>query len=102
MDKQKRNFNYKSVSGQSTVEYLLLLVVIMSLVVTVFRSDAFNQFFAEDSAFFAKIERLIEYSYRHGVPGGDDTVNYSGTGHPSFYGGGGTRFFIGRESYGGQ
>ena len=52
--------------GQSLVEYILLLAVVVSLVFTAYKNRRFQDFFGEDSQFFNRIAREVEYSYRHG------------------------------------
>ncbi len=54
--------------GQSTVEYVLLLAVIVSLAYAVLRHEAFRRFFGPGSEGFLAITKYIEHSYRHGGP----------------------------------
>lgn len=85
----------KNSGGQSTVEYLLVLLVVVSLAFTVFTSDAMTNLFGKDSSVFAAIRKRIEYSYRHGLAGSDDSSNYD-TSHDSYLNvekGDKTRFF---------
>jgi len=93
----------KRESGQSTVEYILLLVVVLVFVNTVIRSDVFKRFFGGNSAFFKTIASGIERNYRYAaivkesdVIGPDPVLA-----HPSFSkdGGSDTNFFITIESY---
>ncbi len=90
--------------GQSTIEYLLLLVVIASLAATVFNSDAFRNIFGKDSSFFAIMQRRIQFTYRHGLEGEkDDTFNYGdGSAHHSYFSqeNSNSRFFLPLEGYG--
>lgn len=55
--------------GQSTVEYILLLAVVASLITTVFRSDVLNNFIGKDGQFFRNYADYIGYTYRHGSVG---------------------------------
>ena len=71
-------------SGQSTVEYILLLAVVTSLAFSIFNSDRFKSFLGPDSAFFNQMVKKIEYSYRHGQEGLEDETDYDGN-HPTFY-----------------
>lgn len=86
------------------VEYILLLAVVVSLVITFTRSEMFNRYFGESGQFGAAIKRNNEFTYRHAYGGGVDvsrTTRDGGT-HPSYYdaeGGGGSRFFGGRDPY---
>ncbi len=90
--------------GQSTIEYLLLLVVVASLAATVFNSAAFRNIFGNDSSFFAIMQNRIQFTYRHGLEGEkEDSFNYGdGTGHHSYYSqeDSNTRFFLPLEGYG--
>lgn len=90
--------------GQSTIEYLLLLVVIASLAATVFNSQAFRNIFGKDSSFFAIMQSRIQFTYRHGLEGEkDDTFNYGdGTAHSSYFSQeeNKTRFFLPVQGYG--
>ncbi len=52
-------------SGQTTVEYILLFVVVISLVMTVYKSAAFKRMFGEQGEVGLKIKAQNEFSYRH-------------------------------------
>ncbi|OIQ18546.1 MAG: hypothetical protein BM556_09840 [Bacteriovorax sp. MedPE-SWde] len=65
-------------SGQSTVEYIMLLVVIMSLGLLVFKSAAFKNVLGPNSSMFAAMAKKMEFSYRYGHNGTDDTFRDSG------------------------
>ena len=83
--------------GQSTVEYILLLAVIISLVSFVFNSDAFKALFGENGQFANVYKRELEYSYRQGRFGRVrfQTPNYSSGQHDSYNG----RFFGAKDAY---
>lgn len=51
--------------GQTTVEYILLFAVVVSLVVTVYNSAAFRRLFGEQGEIGLKIKAQNEFSYRH-------------------------------------
>jgi hypothetical protein len=51
--------------GQTTVEYILLFVVVISLVLTVYKSAAFRRMFGEQGEIGLKIKAQNEFSYRH-------------------------------------
>lgn len=70
------NRKFLNSRGQSTVEYILLLSVLISLALIVFHSDAFKKFFSEDSEFFSKLVERMEYSYRHGRLGKGNDLNF--------------------------
>lgn len=67
--------NFLNSKGQSTVEYILLLLVVSVLGFSVVKSDAFKKFFGKDSVFFKTIAMQIQYSYRHGRLGTSDEIN---------------------------
>lgn len=90
--------------GQSAVEYILLLAVVMALVMVVFRNQTFRYYMGPDSPYFEALRRYIEHSYRFGSPivtnltAGD--YNSYDQEHPSYRGEtGGTRFFTPAEPY---
>ncbi len=85
----------KNHRGQTMVEYILLLSVLVSIGFAIFRSDMFQNFIGEDSAFFDAISGYTEYTYRHGTGEGRASENTDGiTNHKSYYFGGKSRFFI--------
>lgn len=53
--------------GQSVVEYILLLAVVATLSLGIFKSDAFQDFLGPDSEFFNQLAKQQEYAYRHGL-----------------------------------
>lgn len=55
--------------GQSAIEYILLLGVIFALGIGIIRSAYFEDFIGQDSRIFAKLERSIEFTYRHALFG---------------------------------
>jgi len=55
----------KSEKGQTTVEYILLFAVVVSLVLTVYKSAAFRRLFGEQGEVGLKIKAQNEFSYRH-------------------------------------
>ena len=94
--------------GQSAVEYILLLAVIVIFVVGVIRSPPFQSMFGPRSALFTQYKRYLEFSYRHTHLDMEqdplsDYEDYSGD-HRSFVhnNNGDTRFFLVSEEYGGE
>ena len=80
--------------GQSIVEYVLLIGLLLMIAVSIFKSEQFKRIFGEDSELFTKLRRQFEYEYRHGLSGVIDTSDNSyGGDHESFYSAGKTRFF---------
>jgi len=66
----------KNQKGQSTIEYILLLVVVVSIAGGLMNSDAFKRFVGEDSELMQKMVRQMTYAYRHGRLGEVDESNY--------------------------
>lgn len=95
----------KSQRGQTMVEYILLLVVAVSLVLTFYNSRAFQRLFGEQGEVAKNIKSESEFSYRHafinGRPEGDGAVVRDITQHPSYANPatGDTRFFGPRDPY---
>lgn len=83
--------------GQSTVEYILLFAVVISLVSFVFKSQAFNNLFGKEGKFADVYRRELEYTYRHGRYGRElfQTPNYKSGRHDSYN----ERFFGSRNAY---
>ena len=94
----------KNQKGQTVVEYILLLAVVLSLVVTFYNSKAFQRIFGEQGQLGESIKNNSEFGYRHAFPRGSDGLNqpdYPGISHPSYYDAknGTTRFFGPRDPY---
>lgn len=83
--------------GQSTVEYILLFAVVISLATFVFKSKAFNDLFGKEGQFADVYKRELEYSYRHGRYGRElfQPPNYKSGRHDSYN----KRFFGSRDAY---
>lgn len=99
---ERKDYLLLNSKGQSTVEYILLLAVVLSLSLVVLKSDSFQNFFGKESNFFKAMKDRVEVSYRHAYvfPIEDDTTNYS-TPHKSYAQDANTsRFFVGTEPYG--
>ncbi|MBI2521629.1 MAG: DUF4244 domain-containing protein [Bdellovibrio sp.] len=89
-------------SGQSTVEYILMLAVVASLAATILNSEMFKKLLGKDSVLFKKFARTLEYTYRHGVYGTIDPTQRTppfGNAHDSYYKDGKSRFFMSRDKY---
>lgn len=85
--------------GQTSIEYILLLSVVVSIVFAVFKSRYFADFFGPESAVFERVKVTIEYSYRHGLGGRRSTPKagrglYSNGRHDSYGNQGRSRFFV--------
>lgn len=100
----KNNFFLKlSNKGQSTVEYILLLAVAISVVTAVFKSQGFQNLFGEEGTFNAQFRMETEFSYRHGLGGKKflpETINYNDK-HETYLEDSGslTRFFGAKDPY---
>jgi hypothetical protein len=86
--------------GQSAIEYILLLVVVVSLATAFMNSDTFKQFVGKDSILMQKLVRQMSYSYRHGREGQLDESDYD-TAHETYYNKeeGNSRFFTPISAY---
>lgn len=97
----KRHYLLLNKKGQSTVEYILLFVVVTTFAMTIFKSDAFQDMIGE--GMFGTLARSMEYSARYGTKGTVDGYgsNYSNPRHPLYYNEakGQTHFFSPREPY---
>ena len=72
--------------GQSTIEYVLLLAVIVSISLSIINSDRFKELIGKDAQVFKNIRDQFNFSYRHGLAGSseDDPSSYSGT-HETYF-----------------
>jgi len=99
----KRSHSLLNNRGQGSVEYVLLLVAVVSLVVFVFNSSTFQNFFGPNSPFFTSIKKTMQYTYRHGGlnPSLEDgSSDPGGNIHESYTtDGGGSRFFFVYQPY---
>jgi Flp pilus assembly pilin Flp len=95
----------KTESGQTMVEYMLLLAVALSLVITFYNSDAFKKLFGERGELASMIKEESEFSYRHAYMrnrNGDlPRDSRDGAEHPSYYNSrdGESRFFGPKDTY---
>lgn len=96
--------------GQTAVEYILLLAVAVSLVLTFYNSEAYRKLFGSQGQVGLRIKRESEFSYRHAygvdyeskqipedIPGTNKDISI----HPSYWDSknGGSRFFGPQEPY---
>lgn len=96
----------KSEKGQTLVEYILLIVVALSLAMTFYNSEIFKRLFGPQGELGKKIKHQNEFSYRHAYfPGENDQDppknTREGATHPSYYNqqANETRFFGPLTSY---
>ena len=94
----------KSERGQTVVEYILLLAVVVSLIITFRNSELFRRMFGTGGTIGQRMKQESEFSYRHAYGHGAVDVprlTRDGAVHPSYHDadGGQTRFFGAREPY---
>ncbi|MGE3609454.1 MAG: hypothetical protein AB7I27_07695 [Bacteriovoracaceae bacterium] len=93
--------------GQTVVEYILLLSVVISLVVTFYNSQTFKKLFGTNGAVGLRMKANNEFGYRHAYLSVDGNYidfpreNRDGSIHPSYYDAehGETRFFGPKDTY---
>lgn len=97
----------KSEQGQTLVEYILLLTVALSLVLTFYNSETFKKLFGPQGEIGKKIKTQNEFAYRHAYTRREASFvdvprdNREGSIHPSYHDASGneTRFFGPKEVY---
>jgi hypothetical protein len=96
----------KNEKGQTVVEYILLLAVSASLVMTFYRSSTFKKLFGDQGVVGQVYKRESEWGYRHaylsGSKEGANSLPYtSAREHPSYFNSseGRTRFFGPSDPY---
>ncbi len=108
MGKKKRTLSLvKSQKGQTVVEYLLLLAVLVFISSMIFRTPVFKMWMGSDSPLFSELRRQMVYSYCNPMPPKADSaetcVHNYGTVIESYKADpgdeGGTRFFIPADQY---
>ncbi len=89
--------------GQSAVEYIFLLAVVMTLIAVVTKSDMFKRYLGQDGVIFQTAINSYEFSYQNGLSRENKEPNYNPTrpnlNHPSFVHDGNTRFFAPNSKY---
>jgi hypothetical protein len=97
----------KREAGQSVVEYILLLSVVISLVLTFYNSQLFKRLFGNQGSIGKVIKEDTEFGYRHAFSKGHGRVpgalppQYPASTHPSYYNyqDSETRFFGPKDAY---
>lgn len=98
----------KSNSGQSLVEYVLLLAVISSLGYTFYNNKKFKAFMSGKDGMFATMKKGMSYSYRYGLEYTNDIsyeekmgFDYQSNKHDTYFNSkdNASRFFSGIEPY---
>ena len=100
-----RNVHILGNRGQSTVEYILLLAVVISLIVTITNMPRFKALLGEGGSFAVAMKNEMEWNYRFASQGREpfSTITYPNAFHPSYYNSAkGSTHFIGPvDPYGG-
>ncbi len=101
MGTKKINFLVGNESGQSMVEYIMLLGVVMILTFSVIQSKRFKDFFGNQSPALNALRNRMIYSYRHGTFGSEDNTDYTSTTHDTYKvpGENNSRFFSPLDTY---
>jgi hypothetical protein len=81
-------------AGQSTVEYLLLLAVVITISYTIISSQRFRDLLGREGRFAREMKAETEWNYRHGFRGRADAapIKYPGATHPTYWNGTTSRF----------
>lgn len=92
----------KNNAGQTTLEYIFLLIVLLGILGLVFRHPFFKGF-VEGGSFITEIGTYMQYSYRHAISGQEKEKyppTYLSPQHDSYQGkAGNTRFFGPKQGY---
>lgn len=101
MGTKKINTLVADESGQSMVEYIMLLGVVLILTFSVLQSQRFKDFFGSQSPVLQALRLRMMYSYRHGTFGEDDTTDYNTGAHDTYKvpAENNSRFFTSLEEY---
>ena len=85
--------------GQTFVEYILLILVVVTMISQVIRSDLFQSNFGKGGKLSQVTKGSYEYNYRHArngtTPHNAQNFNYTGADHESYAG----RFYTGKDPY---
>ena len=99
MDKKTRPILDKFEEGQSIIEYLMLMAVIVSLSAVIYRSSTFKNYMGDNSLFFRALRDRMQFSYQYALPGSGKVNSSYGQDHKSYVENGETRFFTPAEKY---
>ena len=82
-----RNVHILNHRGQSTVEYILLLAVVISLIYTITNSQRFRDLLGEGGSFATTMKSEMEWNYRFGSQGRTTTttITFPNAFHPTYY-----------------
>lgn len=96
--------NRNGQQGQTMVEYMLLLAVVVSLVMTFYNSQLYKRLFGKQGELVKGVKEESEFNYRQALPRSTTSVQPAAgerdiTQHPSYRSQGDTRFFGPRDAY---
>ena len=96
----KRHIYILNQKGQSSVEYIMLFVLTVSLVFSVLNSDAFKGYFGEQGKFATVYKNEIEFSYTNSYQGRKafETPDYTSSSHSSYEMSPGVSRFFGADA----
>lgn len=82
-----RNVHILNHRGQSTVEYILLLAVVVSLIFTITSSQRFKDLLGEGGSFATTMKSEMEWNYRFASQGRSsvNTIIFPNAFHPAYY-----------------
>ncbi len=82
-----RNVHILNHRGQSTVEYILLLAVVISLIVTVTNMPRFKALLGEGGSFATTMKNEMEWNYRFASQGRSTgtVITYPNARHPTYF-----------------
>lgn len=82
-----RNVRILGSCGQSTVEYILLLAVVISLIYTITNLPAFKRLLGEGGTFAVAMKNQMEWNYRFASQGSEPftTITYPNAEHPAYF-----------------
>lgn len=91
-------------TGQTTVEYILIISVVVVLIVSVFNSKLFQDNLGPEGKYLKEYKQQFEFAYRNAYPYDGEKGVYSNKTHPSYIKSGDneTRFFIPKVPYPGN
>jgi|SaaInlStandDraft_2_1057019.scaffolds.fasta_scaffold365943_1 hypothetical protein len=84
MGTKKINILVSNESGQSMVEYIMVLGVVLILTFSVLQSERFKDFFGSQSPVLQALRLRMMYSYRHGTFGQEDSTDYNSGTHDTY------------------
>ncbi len=84
MGRKKNNILVMTENGQSMVEYMMLLGVVLTMTFSILQSKRFQDFFGKESPVLNLLRERMIYSYRHGSFGEEDISDYNSAKHDTY------------------